>query len=177
MQPSNVDEPIEIVDYDPMWPEVFGAEAAKLRARLRGLAVGIEHIGSSAVPGLRGKPILDIMLGVESEYLDEGLLRPMLDEYESLGESGIAGRLYFRKRRPSAVNLHAVVYHGQYWADNVLLREYLCTYPDVAQRYGWVKDEIVGRGMTTLLAYSQAKHIVMVELLDRARAWRAQQDS
>lgn len=171
MHTSKVDEPIQIADYDPTWPEAFGGEAAKLLVRLTGVALGIEHIGSSAVPGLRGKPILDIMVGVEARHLNESLLRPMLDEYESFGEAGVTGRLYFRKRRPNAVNIHAVLYHGQYWTDNLLLRDYLCAHQDVARRYAHVKDEIVDRGITTLLAYSQAKHIAMVDLLDHARAW------
>jgi len=81
MHTSKLDEPIQIADYDPRWPEVFGAEAARLLVRLTGVALGIEHIGSSAVPGLRGKPILDIMVGVEARHLNESLLRPMLDDY------------------------------------------------------------------------------------------------
>jgi GrpB-like predicted nucleotidyltransferase (UPF0157 family) len=171
MQTNQLDEPIEIVEYDPRWPEVFGSEAFKLRTQLGSHAEGIEHIGSTAVPGLRGKPVLDIMVG-HSPAIYPRLLRPMLYDYESLGEAGVPGRLYFRKRKPSAINLHVVTYRGQLWTDNLILRDYLRTHLDVAQRYGRAKDEILGRGIFTLLAYSQAKHVTMVDLLEHARTWR-----
>ncbi len=58
-----LDEPVELEEYDPSWSEVFRAEALILHARLGNRAGGIEHIGSTAVPGLLAKPIIDIMLG------------------------------------------------------------------------------------------------------------------
>ena len=57
---------IKISDYDPAWPRMFAEESAKLRAVLGGLVVEIEHIGSTAVPGLPAKPVIDLLVGVSS---------------------------------------------------------------------------------------------------------------
>jgi GrpB-like predicted nucleotidyltransferase (UPF0157 family) len=68
---------IEIVDYDPAWPELFVAEAAQLRAEVGTLLVDIEHFGSTAVPGLAAKPIIDILLIVRSLIAARVLIAPL----------------------------------------------------------------------------------------------------
>ena len=64
MQANRLDEPIAVEEYNPAWTSVFRAEALKLHSRLGNSALGVEHIGSTAVPGLRAKPVVDIMVGV-----------------------------------------------------------------------------------------------------------------
>ena len=169
---NQLDEPIEIEAYNPALETVFLSAAKALRTRLGALALGIEHIGSTAVPGLRGKPVVDIMLGVGPGDLQEEKLRSALDGYESLGEAGVPGRLHFRRRKTEAINVHAVEYGGKLWIDNVLLRDYLQAHPDEAERYGRIKDKIVEGGNHTLLLYSRAKHEMIQDLLANARAWK-----
>ena len=171
---NQLDEPIEIEAYNPAWADVFRSTAKDIRAQLGKRILAIEHIGSTAVPGLRGKPVVDVMIGVEHDILQEEVLHPALIGYESLGESGVPGRLYFRKRKPHAINLHGVEYQGTLWADNILLREYLRAHPAEAERYGRKKDGIFEAGARTLLAYSDAKRVTIQDLLVRARAWNPQ---
>ena len=64
-------EPVEVVEYDPAWPERFAEERDRIAARLGPPALAIEHIGSTAVAGLPAKPIIDIMVGVANGYLSE----------------------------------------------------------------------------------------------------------
>jgi GrpB-like predicted nucleotidyltransferase (UPF0157 family) len=171
-QSDQVDEPIEIQPYDPGWPEVFRSEALRIQSQLGNHAMAIEHIGSSAIPGLQGKPVVDIMVGVRSGDLRVDMLRSELNDYDSLGEAGVPGRLYFRKRGTEAVNVHVVEFLGTHWTDNLLLREYLLAHPDEAKRYGRTKIQIVNSGICRLLAYSQSKREIMEELLSNARTWR-----
>ncbi len=93
--------------------------------------------------------------------------------YEDLGEAGIPGRLYFRRRHPYAFNVHLVSWGSELWTNNLLLRDFLRTHPAVADHYGQHKQELIKSGIGTLLAYSEKKGAVIAELLRRAQAWQA----
>jgi GrpB-like predicted nucleotidyltransferase (UPF0157 family) len=89
---------IEVVAYDPSWPGVFEIEREVLSRVLGELAVEIHHIGSTAVPGLVAKPIIDILVEVhDMAALDR--LNPAMEAigYDCMGEYGIPGRRYYRK--------------------------------------------------------------------------------
>jgi GrpB-like predicted nucleotidyltransferase (UPF0157 family) len=89
---------IVLADYDPAWPELFDAERERLLAAIGDWAVAIEHVGSTAIPGLAAKPIIDI--GIALWAFEDALLciTPLIElGYECLGEYGIPRRIYFRK--------------------------------------------------------------------------------
>jgi GrpB-like predicted nucleotidyltransferase (UPF0157 family) len=166
---SSVDEPVEIVAYDSDWPDWYRVEADRIMRRLGGLVVGIEHIGSTAVPTLASKPIIDIMLGVRRfdnvELVVVGL--PDLG-YEDCG--GASGRRYFRRRGERAFNLQIVEHSGELWITNLAFRDYLRHEPESARAYAEAKTE-AARTAPTLLAYSEAKRRGLEDLLERAREW------
>jgi GrpB-like predicted nucleotidyltransferase (UPF0157 family) len=138
----NIDEPITIEPYNPAWVTDFAGERAVLCHALSIEPSRVEHIGSTSVVGMQAKPIVDMMLG-----LDSFPLMPTVSDrlhslgYEALGEAGVPGRLYFRKRRPNAFNVQAVLFGSPLWTDNVLLRDFLITHPVEARRYA---DKNVG---------------------------------
>ena len=73
---------IALVNYDPRWPDLFAEEAARVRAALRGgedLVVAVEHFGSTSVPGLSAKPIIDLLVGVRSVAEARGTAVPKLE--------------------------------------------------------------------------------------------------
>jgi GrpB-like predicted nucleotidyltransferase (UPF0157 family) len=88
-----IDEPISVVSADPQWPEKFQQEAVCLRAALPlKLAPDIQHIGSTSVPGLDGKPVIDIMVGISDPKQIEAVVLALEGlRYESLGEAGVPG--------------------------------------------------------------------------------------
>jgi ribonuclease-3 len=161
-----IDEPVAVQGHDANWAELYGAEAARLESALGEAALAIEHVGSTAVPGLDAKPIVDLLVGVAA--LDPALRLP---DYEACGPAGVPGRLYFRKRGPASFNAQVVVHGGPIWRAALLLRDYLRAHPDEAQRYASHKHESLARGATTLLRYSQEKASLISELLQRAEAW------
>jgi GrpB-like predicted nucleotidyltransferase (UPF0157 family) len=173
-----LDEPIEIVDARAEWAALYDAEAAALWVALRGVAVGVEHIGSTAVAGLAGKPIVDIQVGVvgppELRLVERALVRL---GYEGLGEAGVPGRLYFRKRGGTEAalgyNAHVVMFGGGHWVGNLAIRDYLRAHPGECAAYAMHKRNAVAGGAATLLAYSQRKAEFVGELERRARAWVA----
>lgn len=167
-----IDEPITVVTYDPIWPQLFEQEQPFIKAAFAHRAIEVQHFGSRAVPGLSAKPIVDILVGLADLHLEAGQLEALVHlGYEYLGEAGVSGRLAFRKRGPQAFNLAVVQWSSKLWRDNLLLRDYLRKHPQKARRYEQHKYEVVGQGYTTLISYSEQEKAVIEELLEQARAW------
>jgi GrpB-like predicted nucleotidyltransferase (UPF0157 family) len=98
-----IDEKIHIVKYDSEWPILFEKEKQKVHSALSDLVIDIQHFGSTAVKGMAAKPIIDILVGLKSFNLSEKHIKNLTKiGYEDLGEAGIPGRLYFRKRHLNA---------------------------------------------------------------------------
>lgn len=91
--------------------------------------------------------------------------------YEFLGEAGIVGRLYFRKRGQRSFHAHVVSYEGALWNDNLILRNFLRAHKEEAFGYGEFKKQIVQKGAQNLLDYSNQKNEFVREVLARAKAW------
>jgi len=176
MRAVNPDEPVEIVDHDPRRAHSYRGERDRVRLGLATASLKYEHIGSTAVPGLAGRPIVDLMLGASPPVwaaLEE--LRPRIVAlgYEDLGDAGVPGRISFRKRTAlRAFNLALVEEGGAYWRDNLALRDYLRAHPEDAAAYTAAKRAAIAGGATTLVAYSAAKANVLATLVEKARAWR-----
>ncbi len=169
-----IDELINVVPYEECWQQLFSEEQQHLQGTLGDTIVDIQHIGSTAVPGLAAKPIIDMLVGLHTLQLTiEPIAVLGTLGYEYLGEASVPGRLYLRKRYPHAFNLHIVQWGSKLWTNNLLLRDFLRTHPDEAERYGQHKQELATSGIRTLLAYSEKKRVVIAELLRRAQAWKA----
>lgn len=168
-----IDEPVEIVEYNPIYEGRYRAERDRLRLGLATATLKFEHIGSTAVPGLAGKPVVDLMLGASPAVwagLEELRARIVALGYEDLGEAGVPGRIYFRRRtKLRAFNVALVEEGGALWRENVALRDYLRAHPEAAAKYAEAKRAAVARGARTLLAYSEAKKSVLEKLVNEAR--------
>lgn len=173
MKVNKIDEKIHIENYNPEWPILYETEKETLERTFKDLIKGIEHFGSTAVPKLKTKPIIDILIGLNSLDLDEKTLLKFTElGYEYLGEAGVPGRLYFRKRREHSYNLALVIYESELWNNNIIIRDYLRTHPDEAKKYGAIKSEIISKGINTLLEYSDRKNAYILELLNKAKSWK-----
>jgi GrpB-like predicted nucleotidyltransferase (UPF0157 family) len=170
---STLDEPISLSEYQANWPAAFAAERQRLVAALGIPAERIEHIGSTAVPGLLAKPVVDLMLGVMSFPGPESL-HGAIERigYEPLGEAGVVGRLYYRQRAGTATNLHVVAYGGDHWSRYLALRDFLRASEPARQRYATAKLRAIDGGATSLLAYSAAKADLVEALLGDALSWK-----
>ncbi|MFI6154116.1 GrpB family protein [Kitasatospora sp. NPDC051170] len=164
-----LDEPIHLTPYDPAWADQGRALAALFRADLP-VPAEVEHIGSTAVPGLDAKPVLDVQIGcagVDTAAVVEVVCR---HGFEHLGESGVPGRQYLRRRSGVSANVHVVELGGALWTDNLLLRAYLRARPEAVARYARAKRE-AARADARLLAYSAHKASTVAELVAEARAF------
>ena len=162
-----VKEDVAIAPYDPRWPEIFEEERLHLLSCLPGgLIRRIEHFGSTAVPGLSAKPIVDILVEVAS--LDETKQRivPILEArgYEyfwrpSWGDDIPPYYAWFIKRDKKwnrTHHIHMVESHFEHW-DRLLFRDYLTEHPDVAVKYGNLKMRLSSTQNNDRVAYTQAK--------------------
>jgi GrpB-like predicted nucleotidyltransferase (UPF0157 family) len=159
---------VELVDHDPTWAEVFEAERRRLTPVFDGRAVGIEHIGSTSVPDLCAKPIVDVLVGLRELEITEPDIREMEAlGYEYLGEYGLPGRLFFR--RLGTHNVHVVKHGGEHWERQLTFREALRTDPEERRRYDQFKRKLAAEGHPRDV-YTELKTPFIRDVEARARA-------
>ena len=165
-------ETITVVAYDPAWPQIFRSIRERLQALLVGSEAVIEHVGSTAVPGLAAKPIVDVDVVVPSRADVPDAVRDLESGgYIHRGDLGIPGREAFDVP-PDLLyhHLYVVAAGTKPHLDHVLLRDYLRSHPDAAERYGRRKLEvahlITAEGRQ---AYMEAKASIVEEMLAIAR--------
>ncbi|GAB2571820.1 GrpB family protein [Gracilibacillus alcaliphilus] len=166
----DIDELIQVVPYNEQWDTLFQNEKINLLEIFEETAVDIQHFGSTAISGMCAKPIIDILAGVKSLELHNSIISQLRKlGYEEFGEAGVEGRLYFRKRHVHAYNLAVVVWNGEHWVNNLLIRDYLKKNPDIAKQYSEKKLKTIQNGHTTLLSYSDEKADYVEDLLKQAK--------
>ena len=135
---------IKVIEYDQSWPERFKEESNLLREMLGDLAVEVHHIGSTAVPGLAAKPIIDILIEVTDLAALDARNRDMeLIGYEPKGEFGIPGRRYFQKGGDSRTHqIHAFAAGDVHVRRHIAFRDYLRSNPGIADEYGVLKKKV-----------------------------------
>ncbi|KLK88843.1 hypothetical protein SZ63_04360 [Methanoculleus sediminis] len=151
---------VRVVDYDPAWPDLFRTEARLLEDILKDNLVAIFHIGSTSVPGLRAKPIIDIMPVVHDiKQVDECSRQFRALGYEAMGELGIPGRRYLRKGGENRTHqIHAFQYDNvQNILRHLAFRDYLRCHPEISHAYAALKSELAARYPGDIGGYCNGK--------------------
>lgn len=172
--PPRIDGQIRLHDYDPGWPARFEAEAARIRAALGPRAIVLEHTGSTSVPGLAAKPVIDITLGVRDSAA-EGDYVPDLEAagYELTVREPDWFEHRLLKNPTRTVNLHVFPAGSPEIERMLAFRDWLRA--DDADRalYERTKRELAARQWAYVQDYADAKTAVIWAILERARAGRA----
>jgi GrpB-like predicted nucleotidyltransferase (UPF0157 family) len=138
-----------MVPHDPEWQQLFQQEAEQITAVLGENAVAVHHIGSTAVPTIYAKPIIDVLLVVQDLFaLDEKQSMMEALGYVALGEFGIPGRRYFRRDNDLGVRthqVHAFENGSPQIQRHLAFRDYLISNPDTAQKYSDLKREMAAK--------------------------------
>jgi GrpB-like predicted nucleotidyltransferase (UPF0157 family) len=168
-----IEDPVELVPYDPLWPERFQDFRRRIRKAL-GDGARIDHISSTSVPGLLAKPVIDIQVTV-AELEAEDDYRPAL---ESLGwplRARSTQRRFFRppKGQPRTVHIHVVQADSDYEFDHVLFRDYLCAHQDARDAYAQLKAALAAEHHQDRSLYTPAKAPFIAATLVQARDWAA----
>jgi GrpB-like predicted nucleotidyltransferase (UPF0157 family) len=149
-----------VVPYNPTWPLVFGVERTRIERVLSAtdLSLAIEHIGSTSVPGLAAKPVLDIMGGCREEDEMPAMIDALIDAgYIHRGPQGIPDREFFRLGNPRRIHLHLTVVGSQFWKSQLTFRDYLRSHEDGRNEYARLKCELAANFPRDRAAYIEAK--------------------
>jgi GrpB-like predicted nucleotidyltransferase (UPF0157 family) len=164
---------LEIREYNPGWLAAASRAIAELLSELPAVFIHVEHIGSTAIPGLAAKPVIDLMAAVET--LDVALGHE--SELAALGyervAAGMPNRLLYARHQEGRTSYHLhVVLQGSWDTRNErLLRDYLRSHPEDAVRYAALKRQL-GSVQASSADYTRGKTTLIQELTDRARAER-----
>lgn len=163
------------VPHDPRWIDQYLAEAKSIERALPHLLLSLHHIGSTAVPGLIAKPIIDLM-GVAKDFADIDHARAVFEElgYQVMGAFGIEDRRYFRKLNSAGVrthHLHIFSERSPHIERHLAFRDYLIAHPDTAVEYAAIKEELVREVGSSWDAYLDGKESFIRSAEKSALAW------
>lgn len=164
---------VDVSNYDEKWAVLFAEEAGKLKLIFENEMVAIHHIGSTAVPGLKAKPIIDIMPVVKDISLVDKYNEEMQNiGYEPKGENGIPGRRYFQKGGDNRTH-HVHVYQvGSTEIERHLaFRDYLLNHPHERKSYGALKEKLAEQFPYDIESYINGKDAFVIEIELKALEW------
>lgn len=170
---------VTVVPHDPDWARAFAAEAAAIEAAVGAPHITLHHIGSTAVPGILAKPVIDLLGEVASlTALDAASEKLEALGYEALGANGIEGRRYFRKRGPDGErthHLHVFETGSPHVARHLAFRDYLRAKPEVARAYSDLKAQLTRDPHAPRDAYIDGKSPFVLETEKAALDWQRHQ--
>ena len=159
--------------HNPDWPRQFTREAALILSALGNTAIDVHHIGSTAIPGIYAKPVLDLLLVVQSvDTLDNKQSAIEALGYEARGEYGIPGRRFYRRDNADGDRthqVHAFETGSPQIARHLAFRDYMIAHPETAQAYSSLKRELAAKHPNDIEAYMDGKD-AFIQAIDRRAA-------
>jgi GrpB-like predicted nucleotidyltransferase (UPF0157 family) len=168
---------VEVVPHDPRWHDAFVEEAKRVAAALGGNVAAVHHVGSTAIPDIYAKPVIDLLVEVR-DITEVDVRSPAMRAlgYEALGEYGLPGRRYFRKDDREGVRTHQVHAYEAGSAEvvrHLAFRDYMLAHPSDARRYGELKRRLAEEHPQNMEGYMDGKDAFIKEAERRALSWRA----
>ena len=152
---------VRVVDHEPSWPALFADEWESLHRTLGDLVADIQHVGSTAVPDLPAKPILDIAIAIDTLDIIPDIVERLTGiGYIYRGDGGDGGgHLFIKESEPDirTVHLHVVELSGTQWKNYLLFRKILCDDATARKRYADIKIDLAKRFPDDRKAYTSAK--------------------
>jgi GrpB-like predicted nucleotidyltransferase (UPF0157 family) len=167
-------EQVHIVTYDPTWPTLFTEERNRILEAVGQWIEKVEHIGSTAIPGLDAKPVIDLMVGLEDMACATSCVEPLTNLGYSYWAQGAQPHHHLFVRFVDLAmsarthNLHLVEAGGHYWEERLLFRDYLRNHPETAKEYAQLKYRLANRHRDDREAYTEAKADFVCEVVRRA---------
>jgi len=164
-----------LVEHVSWWPSLAKQEIERIRAALPGQIVAIHHVGSTAIPGIKAKPILDFVMGVRSlsAFDQETAILDGLG-YSARGEHGISGRRYFTKdtNGSRSHHLHVYQYENPEIERHLLFRDFLRQHPEHAREYERLKEKLAMQFPHDSWSYAEAKSDFIRSIDEMAKRWK-----
>jgi GrpB-like predicted nucleotidyltransferase (UPF0157 family) len=161
---------VKLYPYNDEWPRLFQQEKQRLHLAIGHYVLDIQHVGSTSIPGLPAKPIIDIAIAVKD--FEEAII--CISPIEQLGyvyrgEHGIPRRHYFRKGELRTHHLHLNEIEGDDWKNQILFRDYLRQHPAARQAYAELKTDLARRYARDRERYLREKAPFIEEVIRLAR--------
>jgi GrpB-like predicted nucleotidyltransferase (UPF0157 family) len=184
---KTVSDSIYLAEYNSRWPSMFEEERARLQAAIGEWVADIQHVGSTSIPGIAAKPIIDIAVHLHSLVDALKCITPLVEhlQYECLGEFGIPDRIYFRKLTNTplpgqshdgvgrTLQLHMYELSHEQYEKQITFRDYLRAHLDTAREYEALKRELSVRHAGDVEAYADAKSDFVQSILRSAALARS----
>ncbi|HEY5583232.1 MAG TPA: GrpB family protein [Ruminiclostridium sp.] len=159
---------VKLSSYDNEWQVLFNAEKELIKKQIGEFVLDIQHVGSTSIPGLESKPIIDIAVGVHP--LDIGLqcIEPLVSVgYEYKNDAGIPGRHFFAKgsKENRTHYLHIEVINGELWKNHILFRDYILMHKAFITKYANLKRELASIYENGRDSYTKGKDAFIKEVL------------
>ncbi|TYR77052.1 GrpB family protein [Rossellomorea vietnamensis] len=167
-----MEKPVVILsEYNPQWEDQFEYEKKQIFAVVGDKMLGIEHIGSTSVQGLKAKPIIDILAGVRDLNLVSSLIGPLSEvDFEYVPKADLTDRRFFRKGQwgRGTCHLHICKINSREWDEMLLFRDYLRKFPKAAEEYALLKSELSSLYKNDRPVYTKQKEPFIREVIDKA---------
>jgi GrpB-like predicted nucleotidyltransferase (UPF0157 family) len=163
---------VRLVPYTAEWKRYFELEKASLQAVLGSNILDIQHVGSTSIPGMIAKPIVDIAIAVV-DFEEARVCIPLIEGlgYVYRGEFGIPHRHYFVKGDPRVAHIHMSEITSITWRNLLLFRDYLCWHPKIAEEYAQLKQSLARQFPQDREAYLDGKNAFVERVIRLASAW------
>lgn len=160
---------VTVVDYDPSWPETFREIRDGIAPGLSPLATAVEHVGSTAVPGLAAKPVIDLDVVVRPDDVPEAIARLSKMGYAHRGDLGVTGREAFHPPQGTPDHhLYLCPQGSAALANHLAVRDHLRTHPEDARAYGELKRRLAREFPQDGAAYLRGKTSFLLRILASA---------
>jgi GrpB-like predicted nucleotidyltransferase (UPF0157 family) len=162
---------IYIADYDERWPALYEEVGGPLAEAFGDYMVEMQHIGSTSVPGLGAKPIIDIAVDLRDYPLPQEVIEAVEKlGYTHMGEYGISGRHYFKRYDEDGLMVHVHAYSpgNDELTKHILFRDYMRTHPEAARKYELLKRDLASKYVDQRQVYTESKSDFVQEILRKA---------
>ena len=160
---------VKLVPYSQEWPEIFEKEKALILRAIGEQVADVQHIGSTSVPGLYAKPIIDIAAGVHSLDVEGRMCTKPLERigYVCKNDAGVPGRIFFSKGREDLMTHHldVVEYGGIAWNNYIRFREYMRSHKKAREEYAKLKKALAGKFANDRDSYTAKKEEFIKRIL------------
>ncbi len=163
-----------VVSYNPNWKDMYKEESEKIKNVLSNIIIDIHHIGSTAIPGIKAKPVIDILVEAKDiEGVDQYNHKMKEFGYEAMGEYGIPKRRFFRRggnKRTHHVHIFQV--GNEEIERHINFKEYLISHPDKAREYSKLKEKLANKYSYDVENYIDGKSDFIKEIDRKAKLWK-----
>lgn len=169
---------VKVVPHNPQWKKDFATESEQITIALGENLVTVHHIGSTAIPHIYAKPIIDFLVEVKNINLVEEKNSAMKAlGYKAMGEFGLVGRRYFRKKNPSGIRTHHVHIYQVDSSEikrHLAFRDYMIAHPEDAEQYSKLKRELAKKYPYDIEGYMDGKDEFITIMENQAIIWQTQ---